>query len=41
MAPNFALGPSDIEPDSFHWTAEHSADSIYWRKVVDIRARRV
>jgi hypothetical protein len=31
---------SDIEPDSFHWTAEHSADSSDWRKVVDIRARR-
>ncbi len=32
---------SDIEPDSFHWAAEHSADSIHWKKVVDIRARRI
>lgn len=32
---------TDIEPDSFHWTAEHSADSTRWRKVVDIKARRV
>jgi len=32
---------TDIEPESFHWTAEHSADSTDWRKVVDIRARRV
>ena len=32
---------TDIEPDSFHWTAEHSTDSTQWRKVVDIKARRV
>ena len=31
---------TEIEPDSFHWTAEHSADSSSWRKVVDIYARR-
>jgi hypothetical protein len=31
---------SEIEPDSFHWTAEHSMDDEHWRKVVDIRARR-
>ena len=32
---------TEIEPDSFHWTAEHSDGSSAWRKVVDIRARRV
>jgi hypothetical protein len=31
---------SEIEPDAFHWTAEHSTDERNWRKVVDIRARR-
>ena len=31
---------SDIDPDSFHWTAEHAAVSDQWRKIVDIRARR-
>jgi hypothetical protein len=31
---------TEIEPDSFHWTAEHSDGSAAWRKVVDIRARR-
>jgi hypothetical protein len=31
---------TEIKPDSFHWSAEHSADSADWRKVVDIRARR-
>jgi hypothetical protein len=31
---------SEIEADSFHWTAEHSMDDEHWRKVVDIRARR-
>lgn len=32
---------SAIKPDSFHWTAEHSSDLTQWRKVVDVRARRV
>ena len=32
---------TDIEPDSFHWTAEQSTHSDHWRKVVDISARRV
>jgi hypothetical protein len=32
---------TDIEPDSFHWTAEHTPDAAQWTKVVDIRARRV
>src|SRR5215211_3119318 len=32
---------SDIEPASFHWTAERSLDSENWRKEVDIRAHRV
>lgn len=32
---------TDIKPDSFHWMAEHSTDLTHWRKVVDIRARRV
>jgi len=32
---------TDIEADSFHWTAEHSADLTDWKKLVDIRARRV
>jgi hypothetical protein len=32
---------SEIKPDSFHWTAEHSTDDRNWRRVVDIRARRV
>ena len=31
---------TDVEPDSFHWTAEHSAGSSAWRKLVDIRAHR-
>lgn len=31
---------AEVEPDSFHWTAEHSADASHWRKIVDIRARR-
>ena len=30
-----------VQPDSFHWMAEHSADSSHWRKVVDVLARRV
>jgi hypothetical protein len=32
---------SEIEPTSFHWTAERSVDNEHWRKEVDIRARRV
>ncbi len=32
---------SEITPDAFHWTAEHSLDDLTWRRVVDIRARRV
>jgi hypothetical protein len=32
---------SEIRPESFHWTAEHSPDEKSWRKQVDIRARRV
>ncbi len=31
---------SEIEHDKFHWTAEHSADTRSWKKIVDIRARR-
>ena len=31
---------SEIEPDSFHWTAERAADERTWRHEVDIRARR-
>jgi hypothetical protein len=32
---------SEIEPASFHWTAEGTLDDENWRKEVDIRARRV
>jgi hypothetical protein len=32
---------SEIEPASFHWTAERSLDNENWRKEVDIRARRM
>jgi hypothetical protein len=32
---------SDIEPDSFHWTAERAPDDTNWRREVDIRARRM
>jgi hypothetical protein len=32
---------SEIEPTSFHWTAERSQDNKNWRKEVDIRARRI
>jgi hypothetical protein len=32
---------SEIEPTSFHWTAERSTDDETWRKEVDIRARRL
>jgi hypothetical protein len=31
---------SEIERDSFHWTAERAADDRNWRREVDIRARR-
>ena len=31
---------SEIEPDAFHWTAEHAPDDRTFRKEVDIRARR-
>ena len=31
---------SQIEPQSFHWTAERAADDRNWRREVDIRARR-
>ena len=32
---------SEIEPQSFHWTAERAQDDRNWRREVDIRARRV
>jgi hypothetical protein len=32
---------SDINPDSFRWTAEHAPDDRTWRREVQIRARRV
>ena len=32
---------SEIEPNSFHWTAERAPDDRTWRREVDIRARRV
>jgi hypothetical protein len=32
---------SEIEPTSFHWTAERASANENWRKQVDIRARRV
>ena len=32
---------SEIEPASFHWTAERAADDRQWRREVDIRARRM
>ena len=31
---------SEVRPDSFHWTAERTADDRTWRREVDIRARR-
>jgi hypothetical protein len=31
---------SEIEENSFHWTAERAADEINWRREVDIHARR-
>ena len=32
---------SDIQPDSFHWTAEHATDDRSWRREVEIRAHRL
>jgi hypothetical protein len=32
---------AEIEPSSFHWTAERASANENWRKEVDIRARRV
>jgi hypothetical protein len=32
---------SEIEPASFHWTAERAVDNQNWRKEVDIHARRM
>jgi hypothetical protein len=32
---------SEIEPASFHWTAERALDNENWQKKVGIRARRV
>jgi hypothetical protein len=32
---------SEIEPSSFHWTAERTLDNATWRKLVDIQARRI
>jgi hypothetical protein len=32
---------SEIQPDSFYWTAERTVDGRSWRREVDIRARRV
>lgn len=32
---------AEIEPTSFHWTAERASDGHKWRREVDIRARRV
>jgi hypothetical protein len=31
----------EIEPTSFHWTAERGTANDNWRKEVDIRVRRV
>lgn len=31
---------AEIEPNSFHWTAEHAPDGKNWRREVDIHARR-
>ena len=31
---------SELQPDSFHWTAERASDDRKWRREVDIRARR-
>ena len=31
---------SEIQPDSFHWTAEHAPNDRTWRREVDIPARR-
>jgi hypothetical protein len=32
---------AEIQPSSFHWTAERAPDDEHWRLEVDIRARRV
>jgi hypothetical protein len=32
---------TEIEPASFHWTAERTVDDRNWRRLVDIHARRV
>jgi hypothetical protein len=32
---------SEIESQSFHWTAERTSDDRTWRKEVDIRAHRI
>jgi hypothetical protein len=32
---------TQIQRDSFHWTAERAPDDTNWRREVDIRARRV
>jgi hypothetical protein len=31
---------SEIQPDSFHWSAERAPDDRTWRREVEIRARR-
>jgi hypothetical protein len=31
---------SEIQPESFHWTAERASDDKSWRREVDIRAHR-
>jgi hypothetical protein len=31
---------SEIQPDAFSWAGERAADSVTWRREVDIRARR-
>jgi len=32
---------AEIEPTSFHWTAERRLNNENWRKEVDIRVRRM
>jgi hypothetical protein len=32
---------TELEPDSFHWTAERAPDAKSWRLEVEIRAYRV
>jgi hypothetical protein len=31
---------SGIQPEAFHWIAERTPDNVYWRREVEIRARR-